>query len=208
MEHYFPKTAPEGFKSFIVAFEFARTPEQINILLKDFSPEVIKNIDIGNYFDFAFMLSYSLFLFLFFRTAARVFNKKWLYAEMFISIIVLLADFSENLCLLNITGLYTAGTNHSELIPVLKLLHIFTWIKWTGLTVVFALFSANLFGRNILLSSKGIVLILPSVLFFWASTNDAMGISNFTLSVIIAFLLLLFFSFWHKKQPSELSDEK
>ncbi|MCA1759343.1 MAG: hypothetical protein LC658_06205, partial [Bacteroidales bacterium] len=48
MEFYFPSDAPEGYKSFIVAFEFARTPEEIQTLFSGLSPETIKNIDKAN----------------------------------------------------------------------------------------------------------------------------------------------------------------
>ncbi len=63
MEFYFPKVNPEGFQSFIVAFEFVKTPDQIHQFLNNLDANDLRNINIGNYIDFGFMIADSLFLF-------------------------------------------------------------------------------------------------------------------------------------------------
>lgn len=198
MRLYFPKIAPEGFQSFIAAFEFAKTPEQIHILFNGFTATDFRNADIGNYLDFGFMLIYSLFLFQFFKIATKYFGKKWLVAGIPLTIVVLFADISENICLLQITSIYTPEINATELLPLLQMLHIITWIKWGGLAIIFALFSIKLMGKNILSSIESIVFIGPAILSFWAITNDPVGISNFVLSVNLAFFLLILYSFRFK----------
>lgn len=200
MEIFFPKTSPEGFQSFIIAFEFAKTPEQIHLLFNDFTEEMIRNIDFGNYVDFGFMFTYSMFLILFFKKAAKTFKKKWLYAGIPLSVIVLLADIIENIYLLKITGMYSPMVNSDELALVLQKLHIFTWIKWGGLAIIFALFSVKSMGRKILSNIEGIVFVIPIVLILWALSNDPMGVSRFTLSIALAFFLLLFYCFWFKQK--------
>ncbi len=199
MEKYFPKNAPDGYESFIVAFEFANTPEQIHMLLNGLDSKTIRKINIGNYIDFGFMLTYSLFLFLFFKKGIGIFGKKWLAAGMVISGLILCADFAENLCLLKVTSIYSFNINDSELVPVLKLLHLFTWIKWLGLAIIFALYSIKLLGRKIVSNIGGIVLMSPILLSFWALTMDPMGISRFTLSIFLGFLILVFYSFSFKQ---------
>jgi len=203
MELFFPKTNPDGYQSFIVAFEFAETPEQIHLLFNGFTAETFRNINIGNYIDFGFMVTYTLFLVLFFKNAAKTFDKKWLLTGIPLSVIVLFADVMENIYLLQITGMYSPEVADAALIPVLNKLHIFTWIKWGGLAVIFALFSVKSMGRRILAHIEGIVFIIPFLFIFWALSNDPMGISRFTLSIALAFFLLLFYCFWHKAKKIE-----
>jgi hypothetical protein len=208
MEIFYPKTYPEGFQSFIVAFEFAKTPEQIHQLFNGFTSEIFRNINIGNYIDFGFMATYSMFLVLFFQKAAKTFNKKWLLFGIPLSVIVLLADVTENFFLLKITGIYTPVIADSELTPVLQKLHIATWIKWGGLSVIFALFSVKSLGKRILSHIEGIVFFVPVLFSFWAISNDPMGVSRFTLSILLAFFLLLFYCFWHKDKKIKRMKKK
>jgi hypothetical protein len=198
MEIFYPKTNPEGFQSFIIAFEFAKTPEQIHQLFNGFTAEIFRNINIGNYIDFGFMATYSMFLVLFFQKAAKIFNKKWLLLGIPLSVIVLLADIMENIFLLKITGIYSPAVASSELTAILQKLHIATWIKWGGLSVIFALFSIKSLGKKILSHIEGVTFVIPVLFSFWAISNDPMGVSRFTLSIFLAFLLLLFYCFWYK----------
>ncbi len=199
MESLFPKVIPNGYQSFIVAFEFVKTPDELHLLFNGFTDNIYSNLDKGNFVDFGFMLSYSLFLFLLFRKAAYLFNQKWLLAGSVISILVLLADFSENISLLKLTEIYTPQISDAELIPILNRLHIFTWIKWGGLAILFALFSGKLLGKKTLLNIEAVAMILPILFSFWALTGSPEGITKFTLSVTLAFAMLIFYSF-HFKQ--------
>lgn len=208
METFFPKINTSEYQNFIVAFEFASTPEQIHQLFEGFSADTFRNIDIGNYIDFAFMITYTLFLVLFFKKAANTFNMKWLLTGIPFSMIVLLADAMENIYLLQITGIYTPDISDAELIPVLKNLHTVTWIKWGGLALIFALYSVKAIGKRVLLHIEGVVFVFPFILLFWAVSNDPMGISRFTLSIALSFFLLLFYCFWHKTKKIEKFKKK
>jgi hypothetical protein len=203
MDIFFPKTNPDGFQSFIIAFEFAKTPGEIHQLFKGFTSETFSDINIGNYIDFGFMVTYTLFLVLFFKNAAKTFNKKWLLTGIPLSVIVLFADVMENIYLLQITAIYTPDVTDAALISVLNKLNFFTWIKWGGLAVIFALFSVRSMGRQIITHIEGIVFIIPFLFGFWALSNDPMGISRFTLSIALAFFLLLFYCFWYKAKKIE-----
>ena len=93
MGDYFPLKTPEGYQSFIVAFEFAQTIQDINVLFSSLSEIEIQKIDIGNYIDFGFMLTYSLFLISLFKKASKEFNKKWLAAGILLAVIALFSHF-------------------------------------------------------------------------------------------------------------------
>lgn len=208
MEIFFPKTNPEGYQSFIVAFEFAKTPEQIHSLFNGFTAETFRNINIGNYFDFGFMFTYSLFLGIFFFKASKTFKKKWLMTGIPFSVIVFIADFIENVYLLQITGMYMPDIADTALIPILNKLHIVTWIKWGGLAVIFAIFSVRSMGPRILSHIEGVVFVIPVIFSFWAISNEPMGVSRFTLSIALAFFLLLFYCFWYKLKKIEKLKKK
>ncbi len=208
MEIFFPKFQHEEYQSFIIAFEFTKTPANLHALFNGFTDETFRNIDIGNYIDFGFMITYTLFLVLFFQKAAKTFEKKWLLTGIPLSLIVLMADFVENIFLLKITGVYTPEMPDSELIPLLNKLHFATWVKWGGLAIIFALFSIRSMGRKIVKHIEGVVLIIPLLLSFWALSNDPMGVSRFTLSIALAFFLLLFYCFWYKSKKIEKLKKK
>ncbi|HKL33103.1 MAG TPA: hypothetical protein VJ919_11240, partial [Tangfeifania sp.] len=62
MENYFPEFKSEGYSNFIVAFEFADSLKDLNLLLGSLAPVDIERIDTGNYIDFGFMVAYCFFL--------------------------------------------------------------------------------------------------------------------------------------------------
>jgi hypothetical protein len=208
MEIYIPKSHNDEYQSFIIAFEFTKTPANLHSLFNGFTDETFRNVDIGNYIDFGFMITYTLFLVLFFQKAAKTFEKKWLFTGIPLSLIVLMADFVENILLLKITGIYTPIIPDSELILLLNKLHFATWVKWGGLALIFALFSIRSMGRKIVKHIEGVVFIIPLLLSFWALSNDPMGVSRFTLSIALAFFLLLFYCFWYKSKKIEKLKKK
>jgi hypothetical protein len=206
MENYFPKTYPAGFQSFIIAFEFAKTPEQIHQLFKGFTPETYRNINIGNYIDFGFMCSYILFLALFFEKAAKSFKKKWLLTGIPLSLMVLISDATENVYLIQITDMYSNVATDYELISVLNKLHFITWIKWGGLSIIFALVAFKSMGKTILEYFEVVVFIIPLLLAFPALSDNAIAISRFTFSIILAFFLLVLYCFFFKLNKFGLID--
>ena len=78
-----------------------------------------------------------------------------------------------------------------------------TWIKWGGLAVIFAIFSIKSIGPRIVSHIEGVVFIIPFIFSFWAISNEPMGVSRFTLSIALAFFLLLFYCFWYKTKKIE-----
>lgn len=198
MEFYLPSGAPEGYKNFIVAFEFAKTPAKIQTLFANLEPEEIKNIDIANYIDFVFMLAYSLFLGLMFKKAAKVFKKRWLILGVFLSAFIFLADFTENILLLNITKIYLSGSEIDSLIAILKNLRMVTWLKWGGLTVAFFLFFLGRKKNTGLAKFTSGALLLPFPLAIWALFHNPVAETWFVFSVFGAFAGLFVWAFWKK----------
>ena len=206
MRVFFPQESPKDFSSFIIAFEFVQTPDEVTNLFKLLDPdpaktdtlsaaEKITGLNIGNYVDFAFMLVYSLFLFFYFKKAADYFGLKWLRLALPLAALAFICDFAENICLLNITDAYVHQT---EMGGSIAMLPYFVWTKWLSLAVLLALGSiAFLHGRKLITKLLAFVLILPVLLGIMALISQAgTMIDGFTVSIFIGLLILLLSCFW------------
>jgi hypothetical protein len=200
MNSYSPKSIPEGYSSFILAFEFAKTPEQINTLFTDIQEETYKIIDTGIYIDFGFMIAYSIFLALFFYKSTVVSQMKWLMAGIPLSVVILSGDFFENMLLLQISDMYRTGLNLTAIEPLLLKLHLITWIKWGGLSVSFLMISVYLFRGNRLSKTGAVICFSPFVLNLFALNNSPFNLSIYTLSVFASFTVIIFYSFLFRNQ--------
>ncbi len=198
MSLVFPSEGVNGFSSYIIAFEFARSVADIYSLFNGMSPAGIKNVDIGNYLDFGFMISYSLFVALLFVKASKVFQRKWLLIGIPLATIVLLCDFFENIVLLEITKNYLASTSDVVFIPLLAKLHIVTWVKWGGLAFAFLLFSGVLFTQKWFCFILGVICALPVFFLIVLSNATPVELSVFTGLIFLAFFALIVFSFAFK----------
>lgn len=203
MNFYFPNTAVNGFESFILAFEFAETIQDIHLLFQNLSAGEIKNIDFGNYLDFGFMVAYCILLAFIFKTAAKEFNKRWLLVGVLFSAIILFADIFENLILLEITNLYTSEIIEQDLILLLVWLHQITWIKWGGLAITFFLFYTVTYKLKWWYKSFGVIFILPFASIFIAGNFTPKELTLFTNFIFLSFFALIMFALIYKKRQSE-----
>ncbi len=205
MGFYFPAKGANGFSSFIVAFEFAKSVSEINSLFWGMSPAEIKSVDIGNILDFGFMISYSLFIAMLYKTGSKVFEKKWLLIGIPLASIIFLSDFIENLTLFEITKNYLAAGNKTDLILLLKKLHIVTWIKWGGLAFSFLLFAIVLATQRWFYLILAAICMLPTLYIIFLSNASPYELSIFTDLIFISFFALILFSFIFKKSELEKS---
>ncbi len=206
MENYFPEFKPEGYSNFIVAFEFADSLKDLNLLLGSLAPVDIERIDTGNYIDFGFMVAYCFFLILFFRKTYKIHGHRFLLAGIPLSILILAADFYENILLLEITDTYSKNGIVAGLLPILDKLQIATWIKWAGLAVAFFLLFFTLIKGKILSKIVAVFCLLPiiEVILLW--TTSLFSVSDFTLSVFAVFTVLFVYSFAFKKKIKKPQD--
>jgi len=161
MRMYFPPGEFQGYSSFIVAFEFARCIQDVFNLLQTFSAEDIGKIDIGNYLDFGFMISYSLLLGYLFVKSAKIFKKRWLIIGIPLAIIIFIGDLFENIILLRITHIYVANLDESEIVQLVDKLQIITWVKWGSLAFAFFIFYEVLRRLHWFFKISGLVCLFP-----------------------------------------------
>jgi hypothetical protein len=200
MGFYFPEFKPEGYPNFIVAFEFAKSLKELNLLLSPLSPVEIEKVDIGNYIDFGYMVIYSLFLLLFFRKAWKIYGNRFLFAGIPLSILILAGDFYENILLLEITNTYSKNGIVTSLQPLLDQLHLATWIKWGGLTVAFFMLFFVFIRGKFLSKIAAVFCLLPIIEAILLWITPLFSISDFTLSVFAVFTVLIVYSFVFKKK--------
>lgn len=197
-----PKEAPampEGFKTPILAFEFAKTNQEVIDLFgtdAETRADLVRAFDLGNKVDFVYMVLYAAFLFCFARTAVTKSGHKLFYAGSLLAGIILLGDLLENVQLLGITAVIDSGNFD----PQLALLPIFTWVKWGGLALYFLLLSPYFFTTDALFPRIiGIASILAFALGGSAFLSRSVLNEYYALSVALMFVLMIGYSFWYKE---------
>ncbi len=199
----FPQTSPgqiEGFRSPIIAFEFAQTVDEINILFgPNSSPEqadMVRKMDQGNTLDYLYMLLYSGFLFSFALVSVKQSGKKWLYLGAVLAVLALVGDAVENVQLLTITANLQSG----DFLEALARLHWFTWLKWGSLALYFLVMSVWFWGNGRFGKLISVIGILAFLLGLISFIQRGPTTELFTLAVALMFLLMIIFCFITKTE--------
>jgi hypothetical protein len=200
MDLYFPKEAPQGFSSFIVAFEFIRSPADLETCINQLTLNEIHKLDIGNYIDFVFIFFYGLFLFYFFRKARILFDLKWLKSGQILTILIILFDLLENMMLLKITSVIEISTDETVLMPLIRVLHFSTTLKWFTLALVFFMISVLLFQKSRELKTLAITFTIPIIIAFVGNMQHPLVITIFTGAVFVSFLILIAFCLFFRNK--------
>ena len=119
---------PHGFRTPILALEFASSNAEIAKMLESFSPELIQSLRLSTQIDMLFLLVYNLFLIFVINSIYSITGLqqyKWL---SLLPLLILLADAMENM------QLFYALDGMEVNMHVLK---ISTWVKWIGLSIAF-----------------------------------------------------------------------
>ena len=192
---FFPKEVSGEFQSFIIAIEFAKTPDDLNKLFQHLNSTLIQKIDIGNYIDFGFMTIYSLLLVLSLLQFSKILNIKFLRFGIVLPLIALAGDFAENIVLLRLTDNYLKAAENSIILANLKLLNIFTWSKWILLSMTFFILYSVFFKMKWYYKNVGIIFLFPLLFFIADTQRTPTTLSIFTNSIFLAFTFLIIYLF-------------
>ena len=197
----FPPKAPslpKGFFTPIIAFEFVQTRIEViemfgdeNITMRN---EMVRAMDLGNRLDYVYMCLYSAFLLMFLATCAGLSKNKYYYAGVVLALAVLAADALENVQLLGITVNVATVNFDSQL----RLLHLFTWIKWGGIALIFLTLSPWFLKGDRFSKIIGIIGIITFILGVSAYMNRSVINEIFSLSVALMFILMIIYCFIYK----------
>ncbi len=192
----------EGFFTPIIAFEFASDFQDINLIFYDGHSQLIEPaisaITFGTRLDFLFLVLYGTFLLTFSLTCASLTDKRYFYLPAFLAVLAALFDLLENLQLLSI--MEQLGSN--SYITQLNYLHLFTWLKWGTLSVIFLLLTpffqkSGRFGRILTIFAA-----LPLVLGIMAYFQPGLANELFALSVSAMILLMILFTFIYRESSN------
>ncbi len=195
---------PDGFTVPILAYEFLQTSEEVQRFFGEPGPEQdqwIAGMRLGHQLDYIYLLFYASFLAAWGWYCGQFATKKIAYVVITLAVIAAAADVLENIQLVEITY-KLAGQNMD---PELRLLFLFTWLKWGSLALALAALSPYFLERSwlgkTLVGISFITLILGSIAFF----DRSVVTSYFTTGIALQFLLLFIFAILNlRKEPLKL----
>ncbi|MDX1415019.1 MAG: hypothetical protein R3293_12560 [Candidatus Promineifilaceae bacterium] len=189
----------EGFFTPVIAFEFAANIQDVNLIFRNESNQLIESavsaMTFGVRLDFLFMLLYGAFLVTFAITCALLAGDRLFYAAALAAVLAPIFDLLENLQLLSIMQQLGNGIFLSQL----RNLHLFTWLKWGALILVFLLLipffqKAGSLGRFLAMFAA-----LPFVTGVLAYLSPGLPSEIFALAVSAMILLMILFSFLYRE---------
>jgi len=186
------------YSSVIVAFEFVETPEQLKeIFFPLEAPKDIHDLDTLNKIDFGFMVFYTLFICFFIVKTKILESKTIIYFGIFLSVIALIGDISENVQLLAITKLYLSQEANQLYIPYMDRLQFFTWLKWDFIMLSLLFIAVILLSRNRFSKFFGLLLSIPFLLKIASLYEGPEYQEYFVMSIFIGFILLIVYCFFY-----------
>ena len=204
-----PKGAFNGFKSPILAFEFARTPADVTAIQRDFSAVSTQpfgaTIDRANRVDMAFLTLYGLFLATFCLLFGRYRQQPVLgYIGAVLAIAAAGFDFLENQQMFAISARLQAGSYE----PFLQKLNLFTRLKWGLVPVLMLVLLPLLWQGGPVAKGLALLAVVSVVLGALAVVPGhptAVAVQRFATSVFLLFLLVLVYalllSLWGAARP-------
>lgn len=195
---------PDGYNSAIVAFEFASNEKEVDQLFEKLSKDEVEQLDLINYIDFPFMVTYGTLLFLFMGKLAEVTGQGFFDILKWLAPIIVVCDFIENLQLLQLTKAHLNELAYSD--ETFLLLEIFTWSKWLLLAFVFAIIAVGIIQSKPKLGPKiiSMLLLIPIFLGVAAFSTHRPAIEDiFTASVFLSFLVVIVYCFVYKVNDGE-----
>jgi len=187
----FPLSADlsEGFRTPIIAFEFAKTEADLSFLTgnDDVNRLNREKMDAGhNILDMVFPFAYAGFIALMLlQITSRSHRSIWLGVLFALSIIPF--DINENLTLLQITEALENSTSTEML---LSELHIATWLKWGAMGTSIAVLAIGFTANKEYMSAVVSLLAALGVAICWASNSSPVTAEAMSALAFLFFLTL------------------
>jgi len=201
----FPSSAElsAGFRTPIIAFEFARTDADLAFLSGDGATSRLNRemMNAGHRWDMVFPFAYAGFVaMLLLQVTAR--DQRWLGLAIPVALLIIPFDLRENIILLQITH---ALDNSDSIERLLAELHFATWLKWGSLGLSIAALSIGLLVEKAYLSALVSAFAALGIATCWVS-GSASAIAEGMSAVL--FLFFLYFSIGSGVQTWKLFSAK
>lgn len=186
----FPMSADlaEGFRTPIIAFEFAKTEADLSFLAGSSEASILnrEKMVAGHRWDMGFPFAYAGFIaLLLLQLTQRNHHFAWLGIIFAVAIIPF--DINENLTLLQITA---ALENSAPVEALLPGLYIATWLKWGAMGVSIAVLAIGFIASKEYLSATVSSLAALGIAICWASGSEP-SITELMSALTFIFFLLL-----------------
>lgn len=176
----------EGFRTPIIAFEFAQTEADLAFLSGDSAASTLNRdkMDAGHQWDMAFPFAYGLFIALLILPMALV-GQRGLLLGVLLAVLIIPFDINENLKLLEIT----ASLRHSvPLGDLLSQLYIATWLKWSAIGLSIAVLGLGLLRAGRYFSAVVAMITATGVAAAFLSGSNPMMTELMSMLVFVCFL--------------------
>lgn len=175
---------PPGFITPVMAFEFARTQQEVEQLFQP--PGSAAGMDRVNRWDFLFMTCYSLLLGTYALAVASRTGRSIFYVAVALAPLIWLADVIENVQLLGLTRGLALGDDPGLMLARLR---VATGLKWAGLSVYFLLLAGWFRSRGGLWRVAQALAFLPAI--FGLSTLVVRGLPHELMALAIGLLFIV-----------------
>ena len=186
----FPSSAElsAGFRTPIIAFEFAKTDADLAFLSGDSAMARLnrKKMNAGHRWDMVFPFAYAGFVALLLLQSVKR-GQYWLALAIPIALLIIPFDLRENTILLAITN---ALDNSASTEVLLQELHVATWLKWGALGISIAALAVGSIAEKARLSASLAAVTSLSIAICWVS-----GSKPVIAEAMSAAILLFFFYF-------------
>lgn len=188
----------EGFRTPILAFEFAKTAADLTFLSgqSETASQYRANMDRGQRIDMLFPFAYAGLLALLLLALARQgIASAWVGLLFALSIVP--SDIHENLTMLEITAALAKDQSVAALLPSL---HTATWLKWWGLAITAGFLAFAYLQRRHWFAASLSALACGAIALCWLSDAQPMLIESMALLLSLFYLFFSIQAFWALKQ--------
>jgi len=186
----FPMSAEltEGFRTPIIAFEFAKTEADLSFLSGSSELNRLnrESMDAGHQWDMFFPFAYAGFIALMLLKLARG-GQGFAWLGVLFALLIIPFDLNENQTLLQIT----AALEHSSSVEILlQELHTATWLKWGAIGISVAVLAFGFLANKEYSSAALSALTALSIAASWGANSEP----NITeaMSMILSLFFLIF----------------
>lgn len=193
----------EGFRTPVLAFEFARTAADLEFLTGNSESAANHRaaMDKGQYIDMLFPFAYAgLLALLLLGLARQGIASAWLGLVFALSIIP--SDIRENLLMLEISA---ALANDQAVTALLPSLHIATWFKWWELAITAGFLAFGYLRRRHWFAAGLSALACGAIMLSWISDARPMVIEIMALLLSLFYLFFAFQAFWALKRTASIT---
>ncbi len=183
----FPSKAnlSEGFRTPILAFEFAKTEADLSFLSGNGIIEKTnrEKMDAGHRWDMAFPFAYGGFIILLLLQIIK--RQRILWAGVLFAFLIIPFDINENLVLIKITK---ALSNTDSISTLLLELNIATWLKWGALGMSMFVLGTGYIKNNEYWSAMIAILTALSIGVCWVTSSNPVFVETMAIFSLVFFL--------------------